>query len=86
MSGAGKTRTTEGIRALAFSYCPRKDSPAARKTGGRTNITDSLPQRLVGENVRLYSWDPWDTPVYHMYLKKSYRLYKEALSAIPETP
>lgn len=86
MSGAGKSRMTEGIRALALSYCSRKDSPAARKTGGRTNITDSLPQRLVEENVRLYSWDPWDTPVYHTYLKKSYYVYKDALSAIPETP
>ncbi|MDP2734878.1 MAG: hypothetical protein Q8P12_01580, partial [bacterium] len=86
MSGAGKSRATEGIRALALSYCPRKDSAAARITGGRTNITDSLPQRLVDENVTLYSWDPWDTPVYHMYLKKSYYMYKEALSAIPETP
>lgn len=84
MSGAEKTRTTKGIRALALSYCPRKDS-ASRNTGGRTNITDSLPQRLVEENVTLYSWDPWDTPAYHMYLKKSYHEYKEALSAIPET-
>jgi hypothetical protein len=86
MSGADKSRATEGIRALALSYSPRKGSPAARKAGGRTNITDSLPQRLVDENVTLYSWDPWDTPVYHMYLKKSYYLYKEALSGIPEAP
>jgi len=86
MSGPEKSRATEGVRALALSYRPRKDSPAAGKTGGRTNITDSLPQRLVEENVALYSWDPWDTPVYHMYLKKSYHAYKEALSAIPETP
>jgi hypothetical protein len=86
MSGAEKSRATEGIRALALSYCPRKDSSASRKTGGRTNLTDSLPQRLVEENVALYSWDPWDTPVYHMYLKKSYHVYKEALSAIPEMP
>lgn len=86
MSGAGKSRATEGIRVLALSYSPRKDSPAARKTGGRTNITDSLPQRLIAENVTLYSWDSWDTPIYHMRLKKSYFMYKEALSAIPETP
>ena len=86
MSGAEKSRATEGIRAIALSYSPRKDSSASRKTGGRTNITDSLPQRLAEENVTLYSWDPWDTPVYHMYLKKSYHMYKEALSAIPETP
>jgi hypothetical protein len=86
MSGADKSRATEGIRPLALSYSPRKGSPAARKAGGRTNITDSLPQRLVDENVTLYTWDPWDTPVYHMYLKKSYYLYKEALSGIPEAP
>jgi hypothetical protein len=86
MRGPEKSRTTEGIRALALSYRPRKDSAAAADTGGRTNITDSLPQRLVGENVTLYSWEPWESPVYHMYLKKSYFMYKEALSAIPETP
>ena len=86
MNGAGKSRTTEGVRSLALSYRPRKESAAAVPTGGRTNITDSLPRRLVEENVRLYSWEPWDTPVYHMYLKKSYHVYKEALSAIPETP
>jgi hypothetical protein len=86
MSGADKSRATEGIRPLALSYSPRKGSPAARKAGGRTNLTDSLPQRLVDENVTLYTWDPWDTPVYHMYLKKSYYLYKEALSGIPEAP
>lgn len=86
MSGAEKSRETKGIRVLALSYCPRKDSPAARKTGGRANVTDSIPQRLVEENITLYSWDPWDTPVYHMYLKRSYYAYKEALSSIPETP
>lgn len=86
MNSAGKSRATEGIRAIALSYSPLGGSPAARTTGGRTNITDSLPQRLVDENVTLYSWDPWETPVYHMYLKKSYYLYKEALSGIPEAP
>lgn len=85
MDSGSKTRATKGIRALAFSYCPGKGS-AARPTGGRTNLTDSLPRRLVEENVTLYTWDPWDIPVYHMYLKKSYHMYKEALSAIPETP
>jgi hypothetical protein len=86
MRGAEKSRATEGIRAIALSYSPRNGSTEARKAGGRTNITDSLPQRLVDENVTLYSWDPWDTPVYHMYLKKSYYMYKEALSGIPEAP
>lgn len=85
MDDKGSSRTTEGVRVLAFSYRPRKGSAAAEETGGRTNITDSLPQRLVPENIRLYSWDPWDTPVYHTYLKKSYHRYKEALSRIPES-
>ncbi len=80
----GTSRTTEGVRVLAFSYRPRKGSAAAEETGARTNITDSLPERLVPGDVRLYSWDPWVTPVYHTYLKKSYHLYKDALSRIPE--
>ncbi len=84
-SGAEEFRTTEGIRAVAFSYCPRKNSLTARSTGGRTNVTDSLPKRLVRENIPLYSWDRWETPVYHMYLKRSCQVYKDALAAIPET-
>lgn len=85
MDRAGKSRSTEGVRILAFSYRPRIGSPAAEDTGGRTSITDSFPERLLTENVRLYTWDPWDIPVYHTYLKKSYARYKEVLSRIPES-
>jgi hypothetical protein len=81
----GFSRTTEGVRVLAFSYRPRKGSTVAEETGAATNLTDSLPERLVPGNVRLYSWDPWITPAYHTYLKKSYYRYQEALSRIPES-
>ena len=73
----GKTRTTEGIRFLAYSY-------GAGRRGAESGMTDSLPAKPAPDNVRPYSWTPWDTPAYHMYLKKSYYVYKEVLSAIPE--
>lgn len=83
-SGGSNTRTTEGIRPLAVSYRPRKDSPAPEKGGMRPQAADSLPGRLDPRNVRLYSWDTWDTPSYHTYLKKSGDACKEILSAMPE--
>lgn len=85
--GREKSRVTEGIRAVAFTVRPRGDgTAAAARTGGRTNATDSLPGRLAGENVKLYSWPKWDTPVYHTFLKRSYAVYRDVLSALPDSP
>ncbi len=77
-------KRTEGINLIAVSYKPESDRAVARKTGQKSNATDHLPEELSKEAVRMYSWDGWDTPVYHTYLKKSYYIYKEILSKIPE--
>ncbi len=79
-----KTRTTNGIRLLAVSYRPEDDGIAARKTGGPSNHTCSLPTELTAARIKTYSWDGWDTPVYHTYLKESYYSYQKVLRSIPE--
>ncbi|MEW6721142.1 MAG: hypothetical protein AB1346_11890, partial [Thermodesulfobacteriota bacterium] len=85
MDGREKTRKTDGIRFVAVSFRPRKGLPVAAPAGDGTNVTGFLPERLSAENVRMYSWESWETPVYHTYLKKSYFIVKEAFAAMPET-
>jgi len=41
-----------------------------------------LPARLSAENVTVYSWNGWDTPLYHTFLKQSYYRYREVLAGI----
>lgn len=77
-------KKTEGINIIAVSYKPENDRPVARSTGQKSNVTDHLPEKFSKETVGMYSWDGWDTPVYHTYLKQSYYIYKEILSRIPE--
>ena len=84
MQGEEKWRNTEGISAVAVSYRPRKGSPAASQTGKEVNATDILPRKLDAEAVTLYTWDPWDVPIYHMHPKKSFYAYKKVLLEIPE--
>ena len=81
-----QTIKTDGIRIIALSYKPARNRLRAENTGGRNNITDSLPQRLSADNVVNYSWSEWKSPVYHSYLKESYYKYKECLSKISEGP
>ena len=84
IQGGDERRTTEGVRATAISYRPRQNSPAALFTGGETNAADLLPRVLDSDAVKLYTWDAWDVPVYHMRPKKSFEAYKKVLSTIPE--
>ncbi len=86
MDRNGKTKKTEGIKILAASYKPRQGSLCAADTGGTHNMTDTLPERMMRETIRQYTWEEYDTPVYHTYLKDSYKIYKEILSRIQETP
>jgi hypothetical protein len=79
-----RTRNTDGIRILAVSYKPAEGCLLAKATGLKTNITDSLPERLAPETVQTYSWNSWQTPVYHMYLKESFSTYRDTLAKIPE--
>jgi hypothetical protein len=82
--GDEKTRKTKGISVLALSYRPRGESLEAEDTGKEANATDFLPERLAPEAVRAYSWEGWNTPVYHTFLKSGYYKYREALAGIPE--
>ncbi len=78
----GETRKTEGVRVLAASYKPVPGFPYAVATGGKQNITDSLPRRMTREAIPLYTWEEYTTPLYHTYLKESYGIYKNFLSKI----
>ncbi len=86
MDGKGKTRKTKGIGLFAVSYKPDGDCMAARRTGKAANHTDSLPAALSAAQIDSYSWDGWETPIYHSYLKESYYRYQKVLQSIPETP
>ncbi len=77
-----RSRVTDGIRIVAVSFKPGVGCPGARDTGAGVNVTDALPARLSAENVTVYSWDGWDTPLYHTFLKQSYYRYREVLAGI----
>ncbi len=79
-----QTRTTEGIRVLAVSYKPEAGALRARKTGMASNITDCLPERVESTIPATYTWDGWNIPVYHTYVKESYYRFQQALADIPE--
>ena len=82
----GTTRSTKGIAVLAFSYKPEDDGVSAVPTGGQQNHTDALPAGLAAPGVRTYSWEGWQTPLYHTFLKESYYRYRQVLQRIPEGP
>jgi hypothetical protein len=75
-------RKTEGIKIIAASYKPENGQISAKGTGLKNNITDCLPQELKVENIKTYSWEEWETPLYHIYIKDSYNKYKKILSEI----
>lgn len=75
----GKTRRTYGIKIITVSYRPELNQLYAQSTGLTCNITDSLPEKLAPENIRKYTWDNWDVPIYHTYLKSSYYQYRQIL-------
>ena len=77
-----RSRVTDGIRIVAVSFKPGVGCPGALDTGAGVNVTDTLPARLSAENVTVYSWDGWDTPLYHTFLKQSYYRYREVLAGI----
>jgi tetratricopeptide (TPR) repeat protein len=79
-----ETRKTAGIRTLAISYQPEEGEFVSHKTGRTSNHTDNLPAVLAPEHIKTYSWDEWNTPIYHTYLKESYYIYQKILQTIPE--
>jgi hypothetical protein len=78
----GKTRKTKGITIFAISYKPEDVGSRAHLTGLQTNHTDSLPAKLSAKTVQTYSWEGWNTPLYHLYPKESYYRYREVLRRI----
>jgi hypothetical protein len=82
--GSGTTRKTKGIRILALSYKPNDGGVTADPTGRSQNHTDCLPAELTASTVRTYSWEGWETPLYHTFLKESYYRYQKVLQQIPE--
>jgi hypothetical protein len=80
----GTTRKTKGIQVLAISYKPDDGGVTAHPTGRPQNHTDGLPAELTASAVRTYSWEGWETPLYHTFLKESYFRYKKILKRIPE--
>ncbi|GAB4389528.1 MAG: hypothetical protein Kow0025_15440 [Thermodesulfovibrionales bacterium] len=82
--GAAATRKTDGVRLVAVSYKPVPGGLHAVGTGRGSNAADHLPGRLTHPgDLATYEWDEWETPVYHMYVKESYGVFRESLSAIP---
>ena len=73
--GAGHT-TTDGFRFYVAAYDPASRSvlgtmPAADKDG-----------RYASGGIPFYSWEAWEEPTYHTYLKKSYFILKDRLAAL----
>ena len=81
----GTTRKTEGIKIIAASYKPEQGFLHAVDTGKGNNVTDSLPERMTREAIKEYTWEEYNTPVFHTYLKDSYQIYKNILSSIRGT-
>jgi hypothetical protein len=71
---------------IAVSYKPGQGSLVACETGKKANHTDRFPADWNEDRVGIYSWQDWDTPVYHTYLKQSYHHYRRTLAELPETP
>lgn len=85
MDKDSETKRTNGIGILAVSYKPEAGGAATLRTGEPDNHTDSLPAKLSAAQIKTYSWDGWETPVFHTYLKESYYRYQKTLRSIPET-
>lgn len=79
----GMVEKTDGVRLVAVSYKPAGDSLSAAITGRGPNHTDCLPEDFRKVSVRKYSWQGWETPVYHTYLKESYHSYRRILADLP---
>lgn len=79
---AQKTRKTDGIRMYALSYKPSGKGFTPSPTRDKTGITDSLPAPLDRNQIRTFSWDSWDVPLYHTYMKSSAGIIKKYLLSL----
>ena len=82
----GLVRKTDGVRMVAVSYKPSGYGLTAAPTRRGSGHTDCLPADFRNERIKAYSWEGWDTPVYHTYLKESYHSYRRILAELPGMP
>jgi hypothetical protein len=77
--GQAGTKTTEGFRFHLLSLAAEK---------GTLQVVDRLPRSASPTLAEypVYSWQGWESPTYHLAIKDSYRILKDALQAIPEHP
>jgi len=73
--GAGHT-TTDGFRFYVAAY----------RAGG-SRVVATLPAagadgRFAADDVPFYTWDGWEQPTWHTYLKKSYFILEDRLPAL----
>ena len=75
-TGLVATRRTDGFRFHVL---------ALEEKGSALVVTDRLPRgdRPSLSDFPVYRWPPWDEPRYHLALKDSYGILKDALDAIP---
>jgi hypothetical protein len=64
-------KKTAGVRLIAVSYKPAPDGLTALSTGLTANHTDCFPSDWRDDQVKVYSWQDWNTPIYHTYLKRA---------------
>lgn len=76
------TRKSDGIRMYALSYKPSGEGFTAAATPDGTGMTDCLPAPLEAGNIKTFTWDPWEVPLYHTYMKAGAEIYKKYLMSI----
>ncbi|MCI0568697.1 MAG: tetratricopeptide repeat protein [Acidobacteria bacterium] len=75
-TGPVATRRTEGFRFHVL---------ALQEKGKSLMVTDRFPRntRPAAADFPVYRWPAWEEPTYHLEVKDSYGILKEALKAIP---
>jgi len=81
--GREDTRKTDGIRAVVYSYKPDDGGLVAASTGKNINAADMLPTGGEAAQTRTYTWEEWNTPLFHFYTKKSADIYRRYLEKLP---
>jgi hypothetical protein len=76
-TGLVATRRTEGFRFHLLSL---------QSKGGAWSVVDRFPREAQPAlaSFPLFRWPGWEEPTYHLKLKESYGILKEALKDIPE--
>ena len=73
--GAGH-RTTDGFRFYLASWHPEDHRVLA------TIPAVNADGRYMSDGIPFYTWEPWEEPTWHSYLKKSYFILKDRLAPL----